>query len=112
MTDVQMYLEQQYVESLLLKHYLLAQGVANCPLHVFFYMRKSIWGTFYCVLYVVAGCLLWRGYTCMDLIGKTIRTQRFVRYIEVPAVEGCPLSGVSLYISQYQYNYIVNRDSS
>ena len=27
----------------------------------------------------------------------TIGTQRFVRYIEVSAIEGCPLSGVLLY---------------
>ena len=34
----------------------------------------------------------------MDLIGKTIiGTQRFVCYIEVSAIEGCSLSGVSLY---------------
>ena len=32
---------------------------------------------------------------CMYL---TIGTQRFVRYIEVSTIEGCPLSGVSRYI--------------
>ena len=32
---------------------------------------------------------------CMYL---TIGTQRFVRYIEVSTIEGCPLSGVSLYV--------------
>ena len=38
---------------------------------------------------------------CMYL---TIGTQRFVRYIEVSAIEGCPLSGVSLYpLQKKQY---------
>ena len=35
----------------------------------------------------------------MDLIGKTIGTQRFFCYIAVSAIEGCPLSEISLYQS-------------
>ena len=35
---------------------------------------------------------------CMYL---TIGAQRFVCYIEVSAIEGCPLSGISLYIHTY-----------
>ena len=46
----------------------------------FFYTWKSIWGTIYCPLYGIVGCPLYRGYACMDLIGKTIGTQRFVCY--------------------------------
>ena len=33
----------------------------------------------------------------MDVNGKTIGTQKFVRYIEVSIIEGCPLSEVLLY---------------
>ena len=33
----------------------------------------------------------------MDFYGKTIGTRKFVRYIAMSAMEGCPLSRVSLY---------------
>ena len=33
----------------------------------------------------------------MDFYGKTIGTRKFVRYIAMSAMEGCPLNGVSLY---------------
>ena len=41
---------------------------------------------------IIVGCPLWRG--CIG--GKTIGTQKFVRYIEVSVIEGCPLSRVPL----------------
>ena len=52
-----MYLEQFQVEFVLLKHYLL-QGVWQTVRYMFFYTQKSIWGTIYCPLSEVAGCLL------------------------------------------------------
>ena len=45
-------------------------------------------------LSIIVGCPLWRG--CIDVNGKTIGTQKFVRYIEVSVIEGCPLSRVSI----------------
>ena len=33
----------------------------------------------------------------MDFYGETIGPQKFVRYIAMSTIEGCPLSGVSLY---------------
>ena len=74
---------------MLWKHCLLGGGVANCLLHGGFFTQKSIWGTIYCPFYRVAGCPLYRGYACMDFIGKIIGTQRFVVYIKA-AIEGCP----------------------
>ena len=47
------------------------------------------------ILSITLGCPLWRG--CVDVNGKTIGTQKFVRYIEVSVIEGCPLNGVPLY---------------
>ena len=47
------------------------------------------------ILSIIVRCPLWRG--CVDVNGKTIGTQKFVRYIEVSVIEGCPLSGVPLY---------------
>ena len=44
------------------------------------------------ILSITVGCPLWRG--CIDVNGKTIGTQKFVRYIEVSIIEGYPLSGV------------------
>ena len=56
-------------------------------------LRWTTWSHIFCPLYIV-GCPLWRG--CIDVNGKTIGTQKFVRYIEVSVIEGSPLSGASL----------------
>ena len=46
------------------------------------------------ILSIIVGRPLWRG--CIDVNGKTIGTHKFVHYIEVSVIEGCPLSGVPL----------------
>ena len=45
---------------------------------------------------IVVGCPLWRG--CRDVNGKQSGPRNFVRCIEVSVIEGCPFSGVPLYI--------------
>ena len=92
MTDV-------YRTIYVVKHYLLGGGVANCPLHgAFLYTKKHLGNNLLSIIRSSeVSALEWL--SCMDLIGKTIGTKRFVRYIEVSAIEGCPLRRVSLYSS-------------
>ena len=51
-----------------------------------------------CPLYGVAGCPLFRGCLSIEVNGRTVGTFGIACYIVGVTVEGCPLSGVPLYV--------------
>ena len=85
---------------MLLKHYLLQLGgVANCPLRgVFLYTEKHLGNNLLSVIWsngvsALEGLCMYGSYRENNQDPEI----NFVLYILVSAIEGCPLSRVSLY---------------
>ena len=75
----------------------LAEKIDECPPNWGCYVSFVYnWECKKCPLYGVAGCLLFRGFYCIEIYGEATGTFRIIRYI-VGVRDGCPLSGVSLY---------------
>ena len=87
----------------------LAKKVDECPLnrgHQVLFAYN--WDCVNCPLYRVAGCPLFRGCLSIEVNGRTVGTFRIVHYVSwVSAIQGCPLSGVPLYIRDSCLVYII-----
>ena len=72
-----------------------------CPLRGVNFYAYSIFGDDLLSVVQGSGVSVLEGLPIMDFYGETIGPQKFVRYIAMSAIEGCPLSEVSLYIYLY-----------
>ena len=77
-------------------------GVANWPAYAGYSLCVQVrWDGERCPFYRVAGCPLFRGFQCIEVYMYIRSGQSQVSVISwASAVEGCPLSGVPLYIME------------
>ena len=81
--------------------------VTNRPLRGVNFYAYSVSGGDLLSVIRCSGCPFWRGYHYMDFYSKTIEPQKFVRYIAMSLIKGCPLSGVSLYTRNAHAHVII-----